>query len=240
MTISSETRKAGPFEGNSVTNTFPFAFKVFAAEDVLVVRADEDGVETELTLVTDYTVTLNSNQDSNPGGSVVTLTPVATGQKLVVTSKVLALQQLDLTNQGGFYPVVINRALDRITVVVQQVMEQVSRSWKIPISSDSTADALMAELYNAVEVATEAAALVDPGQAASRSNKDGSGLFTTVQYRRADGTLARQSVLSGGTSPEYTTRTETVYATDGVTVLRTIVFALTYSPSGEFLSETVS
>ena len=34
MTISSEVRKAGPYDGNDVTTSFPFSFKVFAASDV--------------------------------------------------------------------------------------------------------------------------------------------------------------------------------------------------------------
>ena len=75
--------------------------------------------------------------------------------------------------------------------------------------------------------------------AASRSSKDANGIWTTVQYRRADNTLIRQSVLSGGTSPQYTTRTETVYAADGTTVLSTLVYTLTYT-SGELTSEDLA
>jgi len=37
MTISSEVRKAGPYDGNDVTTSFPFSFKVFSADDVVVV-----------------------------------------------------------------------------------------------------------------------------------------------------------------------------------------------------------
>ena len=75
--------------------------------------------------------------------------------------------------------------------------------------------------------------------ASSRSSKDANGIWTTVQYRRADNTLIRQSVLSGGTSPQYTTRTETVYAADGTTVLATLVYTLTYT-SGELTSEDLA
>ncbi|KAH1282125.1 hypothetical protein KXX11_003928, partial [Aspergillus fumigatus] len=70
MSIASTTRKAGPFTGNSVTTAFPFNFKVFAASDLLVVQTDLSAVETTLTLTTNYTVSLNANQDSNPGGTI--------------------------------------------------------------------------------------------------------------------------------------------------------------------------
>ena len=49
MTISSEVRKAGPYDGNDVTTSFPFSFKVFSADDVVVVLTDPAGIETTLT-----------------------------------------------------------------------------------------------------------------------------------------------------------------------------------------------
>lgn len=71
-----------------------------------------------------------------------------------------------------------------------------------------------------------------------RLNLDSTGLYTTIEYKRANGTLARRSVLSGGSAPEYTTRTETTYKSDGTTVLKTVVFALTYY-NGKLLNEVI-
>lgn len=73
----------------------------------------------------------------------------------------------------------------------------------------------------------------------TRSNKDENGIFTTLTYTRQDSTVAKESVLSGGTSPEYTTRTETWYASDGQTVINTLVFSLTYDGDGELVGETL-
>lgn len=135
MSISSETRKAGPFDGNDVTVDFPFAFKVFAEADLLVVLADADGVETELTLTTDYTVALNGDQEVSPGGTVTVLAPPATGNTLTISSAMEVLQPLSLTNAGGFYPRVLNDALDRLTIIAQQLGERISRSLKLAIST---------------------------------------------------------------------------------------------------------
>lgn len=134
MTISSSTRKAGPFVGNDSTTAFPFEFKVFAASDLLVVRANSSGAESTLVLNSDYTVSLNANQDASPGGTVNLPAALAAGYRLTVTSAVQNLQSLDLTNQGGFYPKTINQALDRATIQTQQVAEQTGRSLKYPIS----------------------------------------------------------------------------------------------------------
>lgn len=146
MTISSQTRKAGPYTGNGSTTTFPFAFKVFVNTDVLVVRTDLSGVETVLTLGTDYTVSLNADQNSNAGGNVVLPTALTSGFLLTVGSKVPLLQQTDFTNQGGFYPAVLNASLDKLTILTQQLNEEVGRSAKLPISSTADADTLSAAI----------------------------------------------------------------------------------------------
>jgi len=137
MTISSQVRKAGPFAGNGTTTVFPFAFKVFTAADLYVVRTDTNlGADQLLVLSSDYTVSLNVDQNANPGGSI-TLTngPLTTGFNITVTSSLEYLQATDLTNQGGFYPSVITNALDRLTIFCQQLYDAINRSLKISIST---------------------------------------------------------------------------------------------------------
>ncbi len=128
MTISSTSRKAGPYVGNDVAAAFPFAFKVFAASDLYVVRTDSLGAESVLTSPSDYTVALNSNQDNNPGGTINLTAPLATSYTLTIASWLEYLQPTDLTNQGGFYPKVITNALDRLTILIQQLAEAVASS----------------------------------------------------------------------------------------------------------------
>ena len=137
MTISSTDRKAGPFIGNDGTTDFPFTFKVFSTADLYVVKSDSVGAETELILTTDFTVTLNADQDENPGGTLILPVALATGYNLTITSNIAALQPVDLTNAGGFYPTVINTAFDRITMLIQQLAESVSRSLKFSVSTPS-------------------------------------------------------------------------------------------------------
>lgn len=152
MTISSTTRRAGPYTGNSVTTAFPFAFKVFAATDVLVVEAVvATGVETVKTLTTHYTVALNPDQEVSPGGTVNMLAAPTAAQTITVGSQVPNLQPVEVTNGGGFYPPVLNDALDRATIQIQQLEEQMSRVVGAPISTPAGVDyALPAPAANMV------------------------------------------------------------------------------------------
>jgi hypothetical protein len=89
-------------------------------------------------LNTDYTVTLNGNQNTNPGGTVTLVAgPLASGFTLTLTSDLANLQPTDLTNQGGFYPEVINDSLDRATIQIQQLAGEVSRSIRAPLADGS-------------------------------------------------------------------------------------------------------
>ena len=152
MTISSTVRIAGPFIGTGTASYFPFTFKVFNASDLQVVRVDTTtGVETTLVLNTDYAVSLNADQDSNPGGSIVLTSGslvLAVGFNMIITSDIANLQPTDLTNQGGFYPEVITDALDRATIQIQQMADELTRSIKIPVTDGLSLDM---ELPSAVD-----------------------------------------------------------------------------------------
>jgi len=70
-----------------------------------------------------------------------------------------------------------------------------------------------------------------------RSNPDAYGNYLQVDYYRKDGTLFARSVLSGGTPPQYTTRTITIYDADGTTVVDSYTFSITYDANGNPVNE---
>ena len=70
-----------------------------------------------------------------------------------------------------------------------------------------------------------------------RSNPDAYGNYLQVDYYRKNGTLFARSVLSGGTPPQYTTRTITIYDTDGTTVVDSYTFTITYDANGNPVNE---
>ena len=143
MTINSTTRKTNALVGNGNTATYPFAFKVFTDADVVVKKLETaTSIETTLTLgaSNDYIVTLNSDQNGNPGGSITLKSGgnnfnLPNGFQIVITSALTPLQGTDLTNQGGFYPEVINDALDKAIILHQQQQDEIERSIKFSLTN---------------------------------------------------------------------------------------------------------
>lgn len=144
MTVSTQTRKAGPYIGTDSTGPFSFSFKVFQPSDLLAVKADAFGTETTLIYLLDYSVSLNSDQNANPGGSITLESALPSGYKIIVSSQVPYLQETDLTNQGGFYPEIINDSLDKLTIQTQQLKVELDRAAKVPITSTINPDDLTA------------------------------------------------------------------------------------------------
>ena len=145
--IGAETRLAGPYDASGAT-VFPFAFSV-TSENHLLVTISTDGVETPLTLTTDYTVSLNPDQESAPGGSVTLVSAGADGEILVIQSDVPYAQTLDLTPSGRFSAVALEQALDSQTRQIQQIAEVSSRGVVIPATLADVSPALPTPLAGA-------------------------------------------------------------------------------------------
>lgn len=137
MTISSEAIKSSVFAGNGSTTAFAISFKTFSQSDLTVTLTSAAGVEAVKTLTTNYTVSLNANQDNSPGGTVTMGVAPASGEKLVIANEPAYTQSSDIVNGGGFFPNVIEDMVDRNTILSRRAQEQTSRSIQIPIS-DST------------------------------------------------------------------------------------------------------
>jgi hypothetical protein len=138
MTLPSTPRRAGPFNGNGSATSFAFTFKVFAEEDIRVVLADVDGVESTLTLDSDYSVTLNGDQVANPGGTItypISGDPLATGETLTAAGALEYDQPADIPDGGNFNPTALENELDRIVMQVQQLAEENERGIRLALSS---------------------------------------------------------------------------------------------------------
>lgn len=193
MTISSTVRVAGPFIGNGTAAVFPFTFKVFAAADLQVIRLIvASGIEQQLALNADYTVILNGDQNSNPGGNItLTAGALPAGYTLTITSDISNLQPTDLTNQGGFYPEVITDSLDRATIQIQQISDIGDRAIKVPLS-DGAVSGLT--LPTAVQRANAFLAF----------DSNGDPVAVTGGTSGAPATVTRQTFSGDGTTVSFT------------------------------------
>lgn len=127
MTVSSTSSRV-VYTGNGVATTWPFAFKVSQAADLVVIQTDATGSDFTLSPsqygATGFGVDL--------GGSVtypLTGTPIASGTKLTIYRDVAPTQPTSISNQGAMWPQVIEGALDRLTFIAQKVTDTISRSF---------------------------------------------------------------------------------------------------------------
>lgn len=153
MTVASTLRRAGPYTGNGATTEFAFSFKIFEDSELIVARSSDNGEET-LVLNTDYTVSLNANQDISPGGKVVLKKALAEGIRLAIISNVPYNQLAVFTNKGGFYPETLNEVDDKQTILSQQLLEKVERAIVTDPTDSMTPQELKQKLLDAAETAT--------------------------------------------------------------------------------------
>lgn len=135
MTISFNSNKAGPYIGNGSTTSFSLGnIKVLSADDLVVVRRNADETESVLVKDSDYTVSLNLDQESSPGGSITYPTvasgdaPMTSSEYLTILRQIDEVQSSDITNLGGFYPDIIETMADRAVMMAQQNEERLLRA----------------------------------------------------------------------------------------------------------------
>ena len=118
------------YDGNSSTTVFPVDFYFLRDDALLVVLTKSDGTENTLVLNTDYTV-----QDAGvPAGGSVTLSIAPdTGEKLTIIRNVAFTQLTDYIENDNFPAESHETALDKLTMEVQQLQEEVDRASKTSI-----------------------------------------------------------------------------------------------------------
>lgn len=137
MTVSAAPALAGPFDGNDVATTFPFDFKIFAEGDLSVVLRDALTAEYLLTLGVDYSVSMNPDQNADPGGSItypLSGSPLATGERLTISTGLQLSQQTVFTNLGKFFPATVEDTFDRVVMLLRQIQAENDRALRVPVS----------------------------------------------------------------------------------------------------------
>lgn len=117
------------YAGNGVTTGFAFPYKFLANADlVVIVRNNTTGVETTKTLTTHYTVT-GAGEDA--GGTVTMLSAPSASESLIIYNDPAATQGVDLRENDNLPAEVVERAFDRLTVLVQRLKDRVSRAVRL-------------------------------------------------------------------------------------------------------------
>ena len=136
MTLSTTINKAS-YSGDGNTATFNYNFKIFTNSDLKVIIRSASGTETLKTITTHYTV---SGAGSNSGGSVTfTGGNIPTNTETVILQRVVPLTQThDYVENDPFPAESHEQGLDRLTMHVQQIQEEVDRSIKASVSNTIT------------------------------------------------------------------------------------------------------
>lgn len=135
MTVSSTTSKAS-YSGNGSTTVFTVPFYFLEAADLQVILRS-GATETVQTLTTNYTV---AGAGVTSGGTVTMLVAPAAGTTLTILRNIEATQETDLVPNDRLPAESLETALDKATMLIQQLDEEVGRSLKFP-ASDTTASA---------------------------------------------------------------------------------------------------
>jgi hypothetical protein len=159
MTISTTASRIS-YNGNGTTVAFSFPYRFLTNADLTVIRVAANGTETTLALGTDYTVT---GADDDAGGTVTCVTAPVSGARLVIYRSVAITQEVDYITGDSFPAETHERALDRLTMVAQQLQDAVDRSAKLSETSTADADTLVTNINSlaAIEDDVSAVAAID-------------------------------------------------------------------------------
>jgi hypothetical protein len=144
---------------NSTTAPYPISFYFFHDEDLLVTTVDTLGTETILDLNTDYIVTGAGNQN---GGSLTTTFAVPIDWHLRI-ERIVEPTQLTSYQEGDAFPALSHeRALDKLTMLVQQALRTGSsgsgggggRAWADDAERQLTTPSFIGQLGFQVNTAT--------------------------------------------------------------------------------------
>lgn len=131
MTLST-TQSRVNYLGAGSTGPFAIPFRFFTNADLLVTKRSTLGVDSTLTLTTDYTLT----GAGNATGTLTLVTALATGEVLTIRRVPALTQAVDLRNQGPYYGATHEDALDRLVMQLQELRDELSRAVRIKESWD--------------------------------------------------------------------------------------------------------
>lgn len=129
------------YNGDGQNTAFPFTFAIADASDVHLLLIRADGTEQEVS--SDFYVDVNTNTVYYPGyapgaepGQSDQPPKLQAGEKLVVYRALPVTQERNLGDKHPFNP--IERALDKLTMLIQQIWGVWDRCLKISVGMSAT------------------------------------------------------------------------------------------------------
>lgn len=120
MTVAVKTSKAGPYIGDGVQKSFPYTFPV---TDLSHVQVYVNGV-------------VQAKGVEVQKGTVVFAAPPKAKDTVTLLRVVPITQETDIQNNTAFYPEIMEAAYDKLTMICQQLAEELERCIKTPPGMD--------------------------------------------------------------------------------------------------------
>ena len=147
MTISTQDSKVN-YQGNGQTTVFQIPFPFLENNQIYVQKKDAQGNLINYTYATDYTVTGAGEEN---GGSVTLNVAPEQGSTISIYRNVPLTQEVDYRENEIFPAETHEEALDKLTMEVQQIQEQLDRSVKVDRFSDVDLDIFVNEIERVYE-----------------------------------------------------------------------------------------
>jgi hypothetical protein len=136
MTVETDLDRA-QYATNGTTGPWTVPYYFLADDELSVTYTTAAGVDTALALNVDYTVVGAGNVG---GGTVTTTQAYSAGGQLVILRDVQFVQQTEYVDGDAFPAKTHERALDRLTMIGQQLRERLNRAITLPASFSSSAE----------------------------------------------------------------------------------------------------
>lgn len=127
MTVETELNRAGPFFTNGVTNVFNIPFRVVKPTDLKVFKVSASGAAVEPVVDVDFSIAGLGNETCSITYPI-SGDPFPSGYTISAVRTPSLLQETDILNEDGFYPEVIENALDYAVMQMQRVYDLARRS----------------------------------------------------------------------------------------------------------------
>lgn len=132
MTVASETSR-NDYNGNDVTVEFAVDFYFFINADIKgILHNRVTDVETELTEITHYTLT---GAGESAGGTLTMVIAPTSDETLTILRNLTYTQEMDYVEHTNFPADSHERAIDRLTMLQQQLTEAIGRTIKFKETS---------------------------------------------------------------------------------------------------------
>ena len=133
MTVSTTQTKV-IYQGDGSTRHWAYTFPIMAEEHIALYVTNPEG----------QTQRIQSGYQVNSREKIVVYpvqgAPLKGGEKIALMRKTPLIQELDLVDNGGFFPENIEKSFDRSVLVEQELLEQLERAVKMPETASGNID----------------------------------------------------------------------------------------------------